>query len=135
MTDSKAPLQEKYSQVVPNAAANADAETAIFEAEFDCSVVAVEYIPDTAITGANTESRTVTLYNRITGDGTTKIAELEFTLGADAHEFTDKAIPLYGVAANQGLSEGEVVSWKSLHVGSTGLADPGGTVVVTVARV
>jgi hypothetical protein len=41
--------------------------------------------------------------------------------------------PSAGTAANLVLAAGDVLNWNSLHVGS-GIADPGGLVVVTYSR-
>ena len=96
-------------------------------------VTVVGYVPDTAQAGANTNSRTVTLYDRgAAGAGTTKIAELALTSGVDLAAYVEKAITLQA-AANLAITHGDVLAWKSLHVG-TGIADPGGLLRIAYTR-
>lgn len=98
------------------------------------TVTAVNYIADTTLTGANTNSRTLTLFNRKgDGTGTTVVAQLAFTSGVNATQWIPKAITLSGTAANLDLAAGDVLSWQSLHVG-TGITDPGGMVEVIATR-
>jgi hypothetical protein len=139
---SQAPLVREYYAVVPAVSANADAETALFVAPFAGTITEVTYIADTAITGANTESRTLQVFNKgAAGSGTTKVAELAMTQGVDAAAFDEKAITLDttdatsdGIYENRVCAADDVLVWKSLHIGSTGLADPGGTVKVKISR-
>lgn len=135
MAPDTAPRTEKYQMVVPAVGAAADDTTTIFEAPYACTVTSVSYVPDTTLTGADTDSRTDSLINKgAAGSGTTEIAALAFVSGVDATAFDEKAITLSGTAANLVLAAGDIVAWKSLHVGSTGLADPGGTVIVEITR-
>ena len=88
----------------------------------------VELIPNWTMSGANTNSRTYTLYNRGTsGSGTTAIATLALVSGVNLTKFQSKAITITG--ANAQVAVGDVLEWESLHVG-TGLPDPGGKVIV-----
>ncbi len=129
------PLTRKFTQIVQAVAAGADDTQTIFEAPFACTISDVSYTPDTTLTGANTDSRTVSLINKgATGVGTTAAATLAFVSGVNATAFDEKAITLSSTAADLVLAEGDIVAWKSLHVGATGLADPGGTVQVEVTR-
>lgn len=91
-------------------------------------VNSVELIPNWTMSGANTNSRTYTLYNRGTsGAGTTAIATLALTAGVDLTKFQSKTIPITG--GNALVAVGDVLEWESLHVGN-GLPDPGGKVIV-----
>jgi hypothetical protein len=108
--------------------------TIIGEAPFAGTVSEVTYTPAAALTGANTNSRTLNLYNRGTaGTGTTLVATLALVSGVNLVDNDEKAITLSGTAANLVLAEGDVLEWESLAVG-TGIADPGGVVQVTVNR-
>lgn len=116
-------------------AAASDLETKVGESQHTGTVTRVAYIPASAITGANTESRTLQLFNRGTdGSGTTKVAELALTSGVNAAADDAKAVTIITAADADAVAEGDVLEFKSLHVGSTGLADPGGQVVVEVSR-
>ncbi|MDP2712303.1 MAG: hypothetical protein Q8O56_13885 [Solirubrobacteraceae bacterium] len=95
-------------------------------------VTAAVYIPKAAITGADTNTRTLTIVNRgQDGTGTTVIATLALTDGINADAFTATAMTLSGAAANKKVANGDVLTAVSTHIG-TGLADPGGRVQVTI---
>lgn len=119
----------------PAVAANADATTIVGEAAFAGTVTGVTYAPDSTITGANTESRTVSLVNKGTdGNGTTVVATLAMVSGVNSADFDERAITLSVVADATDVAAGDILAWTSVHVGSTGLADPGGRVEVTIHR-
>lgn len=129
-----APRLSKHENVVPAVAIAADADTPLVESPFAGTVTAVTYHPDAAITGANTNSRTVTLYNRgQAGAGTTVVAQLAFTSGVNAAQYAGKAIPLSVVAGATTVAAGDTLEWNSLHVG-TGIVDPGGMAHVELTR-
>lgn len=130
----RTPMVVAISRVVPDAAQAAEASTPIGIAPFGGSVSAVQYIPDTAITGADTDTRAVSLVNRgDDGTGTTVVATLTFEAGTDAAAFDAVSIPLSAVEDATTVAEGDVLEWLSEDVG-TGLADPGGLVQVSVSR-
>lgn len=119
----------------PGAAANADATRLVGRAPFAGTVTAVRYMPDTDLTGADTESRTLQVHNRgADGDGTTKGAETAFEDGVNAAQYDEAAITVITAGGADVVAEGDVLTFTSLHVGSTGLADPGGAVEVDVTR-
>lgn len=129
------PLVRTTRANVPSVAANTDAETDILIAPEAATVTAVTYVAATAITGANTDSRTAVLVNKgQSGSGTTIVATKAFTSGVNAAADDDTAITLSATAANLVVASGDVLVWQSNHVGSTGLADPGGLVVVDLTR-
>jgi hypothetical protein len=100
----------------------------------DCTVSAVTYTTNTAVTGANTNSRTIAVVNKgAAGSGTTTVASLALTSGVNTVAFDEKAVTLSGTAADLNCTEGDVLAFTSTHVG-TGLADPGGVVKVTLVR-
>jgi hypothetical protein len=103
-------------------------------APFDGTVVGVTYAPVAAITGANTNSRTISLVNHAQdGTGATVIASLPLTNGVNAAAFDEKDVTLSAVAGATTVAAGDILEGKSLSVG-TGIADPGGTLFVTIAR-
>ncbi len=109
----------------------ADGVTMVGRVRYPGTITSVEFIPGWTLAGANTNSRTLTLYNRGTGGaGTTAIATLALTSGVDLTKFVAKTIPV--TAANAAVVVGDILQWESLHVGN-GIADPGGDVIVQQA--
>lgn len=134
MTDKAPNVQTKQANCA-SVAAGSDLETKLGEAPFAGTVTRVVYLPASTITGANTDSRTLQLFNRGSdGSGTTKVAELAMISGVNATADDDKAITVITAASANVVAAGDVLEWKSLHVGSTGLADPGGLVIVEITR-
>ena len=130
-----APLVSTKQANCAAVATASDLETKIGEAPFAGSVTRVAYVPTSAITGANTESRTLQLFNRgQDGTGTVKVAELAMVSGVNAAADDAKAVTIITAADADDVVAGDVLEWKSLHVGSTGLADPGGLAVVEITR-
>lgn len=134
MTDA-APLIQTIRAVCAAVAAGSDLETNAFYAPFDGTVTAVRFIPNTTLTGANTDSRTISVVNKgQAGAGTTAVASKAFTSGVNAAADDSTAITLSATAADLVVTAGDVLVVKSLHVGSTGLADPGGLVEIDLSR-
>lgn len=129
------PLQRVLEQdVAPVSTVGNDLDSVVSQAPFDCTVTKVEFVPVAAITGANTNTRSVTLFNKGQGGaGTTTVATLQFDSGVNASANDERAIALSGTPANLVLAAGDTLLWRSLHIG-TGQADPGGLVRVTVTR-
>lgn len=114
-------------------AGNSD-DTVIGQAPFDCTVTAVQYIPETAITGAATNNRTVSLVNKgQAGSGTTTVASINYANAVNASANNENTVTLSVTAADLVLAAGDTLQWRSVAVG-TGIADPGGVVRVTVSR-
>ncbi|CAM5681509.1 MULTISPECIES: hypothetical protein [Streptomyces] len=130
-----APFVRVVEADVPSVAtAGNDEDTVAFQAPFDCTVTAVEYVPEAAVTGADTNSRTLSLVNKgQAGSGTATVATLALTSGVNAAAYNERALTLSGTAANLLLAAGDTVQWRSVHVG-TGITDPGGLVRVTLSR-
>lgn len=123
---------ERNVPAVPTA--GNDDDTVLGQAPFACTVTSVQYVPEAAITGADTNSRTVSLVNKgQAGSGTTTVASLALTNGVNASANDEKTITLSGTAANLVLAAGDTLQWRSIHVG-TGITDPGGVVRVTISR-
>lgn len=133
MTDTS-PLTRTVTARVANVAAGSDLESNIAIAPF-AGTVAASYAPDTVLTGANTESRTLSIINKgQSGSGTTVPALKAFTSGVNAPADDETTITASVTAADLVVAAGDVIAWKSLHVGSTGLADPGGLAKVVFTR-
>ncbi|HEY3875562.1 MAG TPA: hypothetical protein VGM92_08790 [Candidatus Kapabacteria bacterium] len=113
----------------PVATAGNDLDTPACIAPHSGTITSVNYITPSALTGANTNSRTVSVLNKTQS---LTPATLAFTSGVSTVAFTAKNITL-GNAANVAVIAGDVLDWNSLHVG-TGLADPGGLVEITITR-
>lgn len=107
--------------------------TNVFRAPSAGTVTAVTYAPVTAITGANTNTRSVTLVNKgQAGSGSTVVATIQYNSGVNAAAADENTVTLSGTPANLVLAAGDILQWQSAAVG-TGIADPGGLVCVTVA--
>lgn len=100
----------------------------------DATVTSVTYVPESAITGATTNNRAVSVINKgQDGTGTTVIATLTFVSGVNAAAFDEKAITLSATAADLNVSAGDVLAFLS-DANASGIADPGGVVKVALAR-
>lgn len=119
--------------VQPVATAGNDLNTNVFQAARAGTVTAVGYATVTAITGANTNTRAVSLVNKgAAGTGTTVIATLQFDSTVNTTANVPKTITLSATPANLVVAAGDMLQWQSTHVG-TGIADPGGLVGITIA--
>lgn len=129
-----APFGGAHQMVVqPQATAGSDLNSNIWVAPRDGTVTAVTYSTVTAITGANTNTRSVTLVNKgQAGAGTAVVATLQFDSGVNTVASDEKTITLSATPANLVLVAGDVLQWQSTHIG-TGIADPGGLVTVSTA--
>lgn len=131
-----APFVQVIERNVPAVStANASDDTVLGQAPFACTVTAVEYVPEAAITGAATNHRTFSVVNKgQAGSGSTTVATLAFDSGSvTASANNERAITLSGTAANLELAAGDTLQWRSIAVG-TGITDPGGVVRVTISR-
>lgn len=117
--------------VQPQATAGSNLNTITWVAPQACTVTAVTYTTVTAITGANTNTRSVSLVNKgQSGAGSTVIATLQFNSGVNTVAADEKTITLSSTAADLVVAAGDVLQWQSTAVG-TGIADPGGLVSIT----
>lgn len=133
MTD-QAPLVQTLKSQADAVAAGSDATTELGEAQFAGTVSRVAYIPSAAITGADTNTRTLTVVNKgQSGSGTTVVATLALTNGVNAAASDAKALTLSVTAADLVVAAGDVLAFVSTHAAS-GLADPGGQVIVELTR-
>lgn len=121
------------TQVQPQTTVGNDTNSNIWRVDSDATVSAVTYAPVTAITGANTNTRSVSLVNKgQTGAGSTVIATIQYNSGVNAAAADENVVTLSGTPANLNVAAGDILQWQSTHVG-TGIADPGGLVCVTLS--
>lgn len=119
--------------VQPVATVGNDLNTNVYVCPQDGTISAVTYATVTAITGANTNTRSVSLVNLgAAGSGTTVIATLQFNSTVNTAAGVPKTVTLSATAASLNVVAGDVLQWQSTHVG-TGIADPGGLVVFSTA--
>jgi len=129
------PLTRVYEMDTKAAAAGADAHFVVGVAAEAETITAVEYLPNADVTGDDTETRTLTLFNRGTaGLGTTSLATLALVTGVDMVGYDAKALTLTATVADRDITAGQVIELFSEHSGETGLADPGGKVRVLTVR-
>jgi hypothetical protein len=108
----------------------ADDSFALEPARFTGKVTAINYAPEAAATGDNTNARTFTLVNKgQTGVGTVVIGTLALTTGVNLVAFDEKAFTLSVTASDLVVNQGDVLALVSTHTG-TGVVDPGGTIKV-----
>lgn len=130
----QAPMIQTLRQQIPAVGAGADTSAVIAEAPYAGTVERCVFIPNAAITGAATNNRTHVLTNRgQAGAGTTVVATLAYDNAVNAAARDAKAIPLSGTPANLVVASGDVLTFDSTHVG-TGIAEPGGEVIIDIRR-
>lgn len=117
-----------FTRSVLNVAATADLNSGVVVAPFTGTVTRCKYVAVSTLTGADTNSRTLSLKNLTQ---TLVPATKAFTAGVNATADLATDITL-GNAANVAVTSGDVLRWESLHIGGSGLADPGGLVVVDI---
>lgn len=133
VTDQIAVAVERTARIAA-VAAGADSEIVAAKAPF-AGTWAVTFVPDTVLTGANTDSRTLQAFNKAQdGSGAVKGAERAFVSGQNIAAFDEGAVTAITTAQANECAAGDIISFKSLHVGGTGLASPAGLVVVTFTR-
>lgn len=127
---NQAPLTVTIQARVASLAVGVDAVEAVAQAAWAGTITAATYTPDATITGANTNSRTLTIVNETQ---TLTAGTLALVSGTNITAETAGAITLSGTAANVTFNAGDVIAFVSTHVG-TGIADPGGLVQFTLSR-
>lgn len=133
---SDAPLQQTLHGITAEIALEGATKTvAINKAPFAGRVVSVAYIPNATITGKATDFRTLSIVNKgAAGEGATTVASQAFSeAGKKIAAFVAGSIPLSETAANLLVKEGDVLVFGSALSGK-GIVDPGGAIVVTLAR-
>lgn len=93
------------------------------------TINSVELVPNWTLTGANTNYRTIAVYNRgQSGVGTALVASLDLTSGVDLTRGVAKALTL-GTGADRAVVVGDALEWISTTSG-TGAPASGGQVIV-----
>lgn len=113
----------------PAAGTTAAAATVVGQSRYTAIVSSVTYIPAATQAGAATNNRTLTLFNRKTGSGTTTIASLALTSGTNLTDNTPATV-IMGTGVN--IEVGDVLEWSSDPV-NTGIPDPGGSVAINLS--
>ena len=122
-------------------AAATDQTTIIGRVPYAGVVTSVEYIPEASVTGLTlaTASRTYTVVNRGTsaasGTGTVSVATLINAVSGAGTNLLDNVPSTFtlATAANRVVASGDVLELMSEHT-TTGVADPGGKIIVTFSR-
>lgn len=132
----RAPRRDERQLTLPASAILATTEIPLTEALEAGVLAGATYVPNAAITGANSPaSRRLTIINKgQSGAGTTVMATLDFISGVNGVAFDEKDFTLSGTAANLVVASGDILSVKSEPIGGTGLVDPGGQVRVQIQR-
>lgn len=134
-TSGAAPAVKTIEANLQPVAAASDLTTVIGECPIAGNVSGISYTPLANVTGANTETRTLTFINKGSdGNGTTVLATLALTSGVNMTDFNETDLTLSAVAGALAVAQGDVIAVTSVHSGSTGLADPGGRVKVEITR-
>jgi hypothetical protein len=107
-------------------AADATADVAVCPLPFKCAILGIDYIPLTAVTGANTDTRTLNA-----NVGGTNVGSLAFASGSNATAKTATAFTLTGTTADLNRAEGDVLTLQSQKSGN-GLALPAGAIRVKI---
>lgn len=129
-----APNVRTLEATLPALGTDVEGDQIVGEAPFAGTVTGVSFTPEAAMTGDNTNSRTMTLVNKgQAGTGTTVIATLAFTTGNNGVAFDEKAFTLSVVAGATTVAEGDILAVAEVTPG-TGIANPGGRVQVTIER-
>lgn len=144
------PLTRQMTMDITSLAASADFSAAFHAMPYAAQITLVQYVPDqtqTDDTGVANTGRTYALYNRQAANtGTTSLCRA-FMTSASA------SIVGFGTSTSAGLTQniasslpltttalltvaaGDILVWESSHIGSTGLRDVGGRVVVSFSRI
>lgn len=133
MSGLMAPFVARVQGTTVAVAAGADDNTVV-RAPIAGTVTAVTYTPEALVTGADTNSRTISLINKgQSGAGAVVVATLALVAGVNSPAFDEKALTLSVVAGATTVAEGDILAFQSLHIG-TGIADPGGLISVSIDR-
>jgi hypothetical protein len=120
------------ARVAAAAAADATADQVVGVAGVAGSVLTVTFTPDTVLTGADTNSATLSVVNKGTGGaGTAVVASKAFTNGVNAAATDETDITLTVTAADAVVAVGDVLVLRRTKVG-TGLATPAGLVRIKI---
>jgi hypothetical protein len=135
MAGTLAPKKTKLTANLPASATAVAGSVVLGRAPFGGRVTAVAFIANALLTGANTNSRTISIQNKGSNGAGTKVpASKAFTSGVNAAANVATELTNSVTAADLVVAAGDVLVASSAVVG-TGLADPGGLIEVTIERV
>jgi hypothetical protein len=127
------PAGQTYEATIPAQTAATDVDNIVAEAPFDGVVTGVSIIPEAAVTGDDTDTRTFTLINKgQSGVGTTVVATLALETGVNLVAFDEKAFDLSEDEEDLEVTAGDVLVIAEVTPGN-GLAHSGGRIQVTIA--
>lgn len=127
------PAGQTYEATIPAQTAATDVDNIVAEAPFDGVVTGVSIIPEAAVTGDDTDTRTFTLINKgQSGVGTTVVATLALETGVNLVAFDEKAFDLSEDEEDLEVTAGDVLVVAEVTPGN-GLAHSGGRIQVTIA--
>lgn len=113
-------------------AADATADQVVGVARVAGSVLSASFTPDTVLTGADTNSATLSIVNKGGGGaGTAVAASKAFTNGVNIAATDEGDITLTATAADAVVAAGDVLVFRRTKVG-TGLAVPAGLVRIKI---
>lgn len=129
-----APSTKVLRARIPAKTAAVDGSEVLGDVADDSTVTGASVTFDAAVTGDGTNNRTLTLRNRgQDGTGTTVVATLALLAGINPALGDEVAMTLSGTPANLSVNAEDVLSIEETH-GGAGLANPGASVEVTLAR-
>lgn len=137
-TGAWAGIEESVGEVrieVAPTVLGADAAFVSSPARYAGIVSEVAYYPRAGIAATDTNTRQLTVFNRGTnGAGTKQVADKTYNVAGGALLSKRKnVITLTAVAGDKAVAVGEVFELISTHLG-TGLADPGGVLIIKIDR-
>ena len=124
--------QVHYCTVPQQGTAATDDNWSVWRPPFNCTVTAVSFIPNAAITADGTNYSTYTLTNKGSGSGSTSIATRAWS-ATNSVASTPDAMTLSGTAANLDLTADDNIEIVKTHAG-TGLVIADGSIRITYKR-
>lgn len=116
----------------PAIATGTTTETVLGTSPVKGVVALVKYTPLTTLTGAATNNRKLTIFNRkADGTGTTAVATLTYASGVSATALIPSVLTLSTTAADLNVAAGDVLTLMS-DINGTGLAQPVGAIQVDI---
>lgn len=126
------PALATVSGHVPAAGAAVAQQQGVGFTPYAGAISGVLFAPEAAVAGVVTNNRTLRLINRgEDGTGTDVVATLTLGAGANIAKHETRSLPT--TEANIYVAQGDLLVWDEV-VNGTGLASPGGTVLVLVSR-
>ncbi len=137
-TGAWANLEESVGEIRIDVAPTALGADALFisnPARYAGVVSEVAYYPRGGVAATDTNTRQLTVINRGTnGAGTKQVADKTYNVAGGALLAKRKnTLPVTAVALDKAVAAGDIFELVSTHLG-TGIADPGGTLIIKVDR-